>query len=212
MKKLRVLLLALCMLLSLSPAAFAVGGLIGPSQSAIDRMNQMREELAKQQEQTKSMSALMAQVTEKQAQAGEAAKYLNQARDLQKQAETSGKPTQMPADMMRYLDENRLNYDRAAAGGYSAQQWRKVTGSLEDQFDKLGLETQQLMVKVQNAMGEYNASSSMPSSSRGQSLFSTEGMGNTDLPPIATSLIVGVILGMAAMWAIERSRQRRSRI
>ena len=73
------------------------------------------------------------------------------------------------------------------------------------------------MVKMQELMGEFNSYSQGASSSlqggykplqgitRGQSLFSQHG-GVVNTAPIATSMIIGVFIGMAVMWGILKKK------
>lgn len=83
---------------------------------------------------------------------------LQQARQLQADAKSTNKATQMPADMENYMKTNHLAFDTTCNDNWhSKDEWDVSIQSLQAQLDKVGSNTQQLMVFVQDFMGQYNS-------------------------------------------------------
>ena len=94
----------------------------------------------------------------------EVAKYLQEARQLQADAKAGapnalkGKYTAMPKDMKAYMDANGLAYDKTGNDDWhSADDWEVAITSLKARQDSLGTNTQQMMVYIQDFMGQYNS-------------------------------------------------------
>ncbi|MCL2029305.1 MAG: USH1C-binding protein 1, partial [Deltaproteobacteria bacterium] len=69
-----------------------------------------------------------------------------------------GKYTLMPPEMKAYMDANGLAYDHQSNDDYhSADDWEVAITSLKAHQDQLGTNTQQLMVYIQDFMGQYNS-------------------------------------------------------
>ncbi len=88
----------------------------------------------------------------------EVAALLQQARQLQADAKSSDDPTRMTSEMKSYMDSNDLAYDKT--GGiwcHTHEEWEVAIASLQAHQEQLGTNTQQLMVYVQDFMGQYNS-------------------------------------------------------
>ena len=158
------------------------------------------------------------QIKDMQENQKEVATYIGKARSLQNEARIQNKSTTMPEDMVTYFKVHDLHYDTSGNDyTHTFEQWKVAIQSLSQYQEMLGMQTQQLMVYVQDYMGQYNsylqgansalqqANQTLQTLARGQSLFSAEG-GKVDVAPIATSVIVGVIIGMLTMWTIMRKK------
>ena len=148
----------------------------------------------------------------------EVATYIGKARSLQNEARIQNKSTTMPEDMVTYFKVHDLHYDTSGNDyTHTFEQWKVAIQSLSQYQEMLGMKTQQLMIVIQDYMGQYNAymqgantaiqrgNETLRNLARGQSLLSAEG-GKVDVAPIATSVIVGIIIGMLTMWAIVRKK------
>lgn len=148
------------------------------------------------------------------------AAFIEEARRLHATARTSGMPTAMPGKMQYYFEFNAISYGKTANNMYSDKQWESPITALQQQQEKLGADTQQKMINVQTCMGQYNsylqdaksqinnANTTLSSSARGQSLFSTKGSA-VEVAPVATSAVVGLLVGMLSMWLILRKKANR---
>lgn len=158
------------------------------------------------------------QIKDMQEKQKEAATYIAKARSLQNEAKIQNKSTTMPEDMVTYFKAHALHYDTNGNDyTHTFEQWEVAIQSLSQYQDMLGMQIQQLMVEIQDYMGQYNAylqgansaiqhgNQTLQNLTRGQSLFSAEG-GKVDVAPMATSVIVGIIIGMLTMWAIVRKK------
>ncbi|MDR3043529.1 MAG: hypothetical protein LBU75_04600 [Desulfovibrio sp.] len=88
----------------------------------------------------------------------ECAAMIAKARDLQNQAKAGDKCTDMPADMKDYFQKNGLKYDtKGNDDHHNKDEWEYNIQSLTAYRDQLGTDTQQLMVFVQDYMGQYNS-------------------------------------------------------
>ena len=100
----------------------------------------------------------MDEIEKIQAEQQEVADMLNQARQAQADAKSTGKNTTMPPEMAAYMDANGLAYDKTGNDlSMSADEWEVAITSLKAHQDQLGTNTQQLMVYVQDFMGQYNS-------------------------------------------------------
>lgn len=226
-KKITVMCAVWLLMLVLAPAALAanpsgMGDVGGPGHN--ESLNEIFARLQMELAQSSKDSAMggINEIEKLQSEQKELAGYLDQARALQAQAKSSGSYTLMPDAMKRYMDQNHLAYDRTGGDAlHDKDEWNVAIQSLQARQERLGTDIQQQMVHVQDFMGQYNSytqgsnsvnnnasSVTLSSIARGQSLFSTEGSADTDLSPIATSLLIGVLVGMAVMWGILRNRPR----
>lgn len=87
----------------------------------------------------------------------ECAAMIAKARELQNTAKNSG-ATDMPADMKAYFQKNGLKWDtKGDDDHHNKDEWEYNIQSLTAYRDQLGTDTQQLMVFVQDYMGQYNS-------------------------------------------------------
>ena len=102
----------------------------------------------------------MDEIEKIQAEQQEVADMLNQARQLQADAKSGGDKAQttMPKEMAAYMDANGLAYDKTGGDlNMTADEWEVAITSLKAQQDQLGTNTQQMMVYIQDFMGQYNS-------------------------------------------------------
>ena len=206
------------------------GTMVNNSQQAVGTMNNidssseslalMFARLNLQQSQQAHNAAMdgINQIKDMQEKQKEAATYIGKARSLQNEAKIQNKSTTMLEDMVTYFKAHDLHYDTSGNDyTHTFEQWEVAIQSLSQYQEMLGMKTQQLMIVIQDYMGQYNAymqgantaiqrgNETLRNLARGQSLFSAEG-GKVDVAPIATSVIVGIIIGMLTMWAIVRKK------
>jgi hypothetical protein len=66
--------------------------------------------------------------------------------------------SEMPAEMVKYMDKYGLAYDKEDNDNFhDKDEWDVAIQSLQAKLDNIGSETQQLMVFVQDYMGQYNS-------------------------------------------------------
>ncbi|MBQ7025412.1 MAG: hypothetical protein IJN31_02280, partial [Peptococcaceae bacterium] len=195
MKKWKAILAMLLVLLVPCQAVWAVESDLVPTGSLQVMFAQLQKEQAeiiKQQamQQMKETEAL-------QAEQRQVSGYLNQARSLQSEAEASDSATAMPGEMQEYMLKNGLAYDTTGDDlNMTYEEWDVAISSLESRMEMLGLQTQQMMVNVQEFIGAYNANQQVngnqiiSSLSRGQSMY-----GDSSAGLMITTLIVGMVLG-----------------
>ena len=100
----------------------------------------------------------MEQIQNAQDEQKEIADMLQKARQLQADAKKDDKATLMPPEMIRYMNKNGLAYDKKGNDNkHGHEEWDVAIQSLQAQLDKVGSNTQQLMVFVQDYMGQYNS-------------------------------------------------------
>ena len=158
------------------------------------------------------------QIKDMQEKQKEIATYIGKARSLQNEAKMQNKSTTMPEDMVLYFKAHALHYDTNGNDyTHTSEQWEVAIQSLSQYQEMLGVQIQQLMVDIQNYIARYNSylqgansaiqqgNQTLQSLTRGQSLFSAEG-GKVDVAPIATSVTVGIIIGMLTMWTMMRKK------
>lgn len=232
MKKAIVMLCTLCLMLALAiPASANLVEAVGDSGavSGVDSLGtttsinftfaKLQMELAASAKE--SAMVYIQRIQELQAQQKEADNHLREARSLQETARRTGNTTQMPAPMAAFMNEKNIPYKKNVIGGmYNADDWDVIIRSLEANFEQVGTDVQTQMVYVQDFMNQYNAylqgannaiqggMQVLTATARGQSLFSTGGAASMAYPPIVISLLAGVVVGMALMWAIQRKRLR----
>lgn len=211
MKKWKAILAMLLVLLVPCQAVWAVGDNLVPTgnlQVMFAQLQQEQAEIIKQQamQQMKETAAL-------QAEQRQVSGYLDQARSLQSEAEASDSATAMPGEMQEYMLKNGLAYD--TTGGdldMTYEEWDVAISSLESRMEMLGVQTQQLMVYLQDFIGAYNASQgganqTISSLSRGQSMY-----GDSSAGLMITTLIVGMVLGCLITVAAEKMMKKGKRV
>ena len=212
MKKWKAILAMLLVLLVPCQAAWAVGDNLVPTgnlQLMFAQLQQEQAEIIKQQ-----AMQLMEKIDALQAEQRQVSGYLSQARSLQSEAETSDSATAMPGEIQEYMLKNGLAYD--TTGGdldMTYEEWDVAISSLESRMEMLGLQTQQMMVNVQEFIGAYNANQQVngnqiiSSLSRGQSMY-----GDSSAGLMITTLIVGMVLGCLITVAAEKMMKKGKRV
>ncbi|MBQ2993906.1 MAG: hypothetical protein IJD56_00250 [Peptococcaceae bacterium] len=212
MKKWKAILVMLLVLLVPCQAAWAVGDNLVPTgnlQLMFAQLQQEQAEIIKQQamQQMKETAAL-------QAEQRQVSGYLDQARSLQSEAEASDSATAMPGEMQEYMLKNGLAYDTTGDDlDMTYEEWDVAISSLESRMEMLGVQTQQLMVNVQEFIGAYNANQqvngnqTISSLSRGQSMY-----GDSSAGLMITTLIVGMVLGCLITVAAEKMMKKGKRV
>lgn len=211
MKKWKAILAMLLVLLVPCQAVWAAEDDLVPTgnlQVMFAQLQQEQAEIIKQQamQQMKETAAL-------QAEQRQVSGYLDQARSLQSEAEASDSATAMPGEMQEYMLKNGLAYD--TTGGdldMTYEEWDVAISSLESRMEMLGVQTQQLMVYLQDFIGAYNASQgganqTISSLSRGQSMY-----GDSSAGLMITTLIVGMVLGCLITVAAEKMMKKGKRV
>lgn len=172
-------------------------------------------ELTKQQAMDK-----MDQITEAQEEQRQVGAFLNTAKQCQLDAVNTQEATEMPADMAEYMDANALSYDTTGDDLLmTAEEWDVAITSLESHLEKLGLETQQQMICLQDYMGQYNsylqntntqisnANQALSNLARGQSMY-----GDSEVGLAVTGLVLGLVLGCAATLAVQKVRRKKDAV
>lgn len=200
----------------------------GSSSSAAVILAKMQLEMAQQ---TKNGAAqYMNSINEAQTRQKQASQFLETAKS-QKQAleaaRTRGNSQDvqtamtMPGQMQAFLQQNGMaGCMQAASGGmFDERGWETVIYTLESYIEMTASDIQSQMGHMQDFMGQYNSYTGsscstlqqgmqqLQSTTRGQSLFSANGVTVT-VVPAATAAIAGILLGMLAMWLIMRSRAK----
>lgn len=212
MKKWKAILAMLLVLLVPCQAVWAVESDLVPTgslQVMFAQLQQEQAEIIKQQamQQMKETEAL-------QAEQRQVSGYLDQARSLQSEAEASDSATAMPGEMQEYMLKNGLAYDTTGDDlNMTYEEWDVAISSLESRMEMLGLQTQQMMVNVQEFIGAYNANQQVngnqiiSSLSRGQSMY-----GDSSAGLMITTLIVGMVLGCLITVAAEKMMKKGKRV
>ena len=212
MKKWKAILAMLLVLLVPCQAVWAVESDLVPTgnlQLMFAQLQQEQAEIIKQQamQQMKETEAL-------QAEQRQVSGYLDQARSLQSEAEASDSATAMPGEMQEYMLKNGLAYDTTGDDlDMTYEEWDVAISSLESRMEMLGVQTQQLMVNVQEFIGAYNANQRVngnqiiSSLSRGQSMY-----GDSSAGLMITTLIVGMVLGCLITVAAEKMMKKGKRV
>ena len=212
MKKWKAILAMLLVLLVPCQAVWAVESDLVPTgslQVMFAQLQQEQAEIIKQQamQQMKETEALQAELRQ-------VSGYLDQARSLQSEAEASDSATAMPGEMQEYMLKNGLAYDTTGDDlDMTYEEWDVAISSLESRMEMLGLQTQQMMVNVQEFIGAYNANQQVngnqiiSSLSRGQSMY-----GDSSAGLMITTLIVGMVLGCLITVAAEKMMKKGKRV
>ena len=198
------LIAAILMALSMTGGAFAQE-ITTNSSNSTSAANLDASELQLEMAETVKNQAMdrMDQIAKTQEEQKQAAGYLNEARQAQADARNSEGTSGMSDAMKQYMDNNGLAYDKTGDdSSMTANEWDTTINSLEDHLEKLGTETQQQMVYVQDFIGQYNSylqgantqisnsQQTLTSLSRGMSLY-----GDSDAGLAVTALVVGLVLG-----------------
>lgn len=212
MKKWKAILAMLLVLLVPCQAVWAVESDLVPTgslQVMFAQLQQEQAEIIKQQ-----AMQLMEKIDALQAEQRQVSGYLNQARSLQSEAEASDSATAMPGEMQEYMLKNGLAYDTTGDDlNMTYEEWDVAISSLESRMEMLGLQTQQMMVNVQEFIGAYNANQQVngnqiiSSLSRGQSMY-----GDSSAGLMITTLIVGMVLGCLITVAAEKMMKKGKRV
>ena len=212
MKKWKAILAMLLVLLVPCQAVWAVESDLVPTgnlQLMFAQLQQEQAEIIKQQamQQMKETEALQAELRQ-------VSGYLDQARSLQSETEASDSATAMPGEMQEYMLKNGLAYDTTGDDlDMTYEEWDVAISSLESRMEMLGLQTQQMMVNVQEFIGAYNANQQVngnqiiSSLSRGQSMY-----GDSSAGLMITTLIVGMVLGCLITVAAEKMMKMGKRV
>lgn len=171
-------------------------------------------ETAKQQ-----AMAQMDQIAKIQAEQKLVSAFLNTARQCQSDAESTGEETEMPSDMADYMKENGLSYDTDGNDLLmTSDEWDTAIKSLESRLEKLGTDTQQQMVYIQDFMGKYNsyllgeniqtpnANQTITNLARGQSMY-----GDSEVGLAVTGLVVGLVLGCLITLMAQSLRRKKDK-
>ena len=191
MKKWKAILAMLLVLLVPCQAVWAVESDLVPTgslQVMFAQLQQEQAEIIKQQ-----AMQLMEKIDALQAEQRQVSGYLSQARSLQSEAETSDSATAMPGEIQEYMLKNGLAYDTTGDDlNMTYEEWDVAISSLESRMEMLGLQTQQMMVNVQEFIGAYNANQQVngnqiiSSLSRGQSMYGDSSAGLMITPSISS--------------------------
>jgi hypothetical protein len=98
------------------------------------------------------------QIQKSQDEQKQVAKLLQDARRLQADAASKKGCTEMTPEMIKYMTDNNLAWDKTGNDYlHNKDEWNVAVQSLQAHLDTLGTNTQQLMVFVQDYMGQYNS-------------------------------------------------------
>ena len=102
--------------------------------------------------------AYIEKIQNNQAKQEECAEMIRRAQALQNTAGEDG-ATDMPADMVKFYNDNGIDYDKTATGRryHNKDEWDFNIQQLTGLRDQLGTSTQQDMVFVNDFMGQYNS-------------------------------------------------------
>ena len=111
------------------------------SQAAKDSAMEKMDQIKASQEERKLVSRL-----------------LNECRQQQANAQSNDKCTEMSDECVKYMNEHGLAYDKTGSDNlHNKDEWKVAITSLEGRLDEVGSDTQQMMVYVQDFMGQYNS-------------------------------------------------------
>lgn len=163
-----------------------------------------------------SAETYMKQIEEIYEEQEKVSKFINEARQLQSDARISGKATEMPYDMVTYMNAKDLSYD-TTGNDYlmDADEWEYNIESLEIYQEDLNNKTQTLMVYLQDFISQYNsylqgassavseASETLTKIANGQSMYGTSEAGLA-----LTGLVLGLVLGCAVTLVVQKLRKK----
>ncbi len=219
-KSIICLALATMLALSLQSTAFAsnssnVGALDGGVSTESTQIMFAQLEIAEAYQ--KQVADTTTQVGQLQQEQREAANHLIIAQNLQALAKSRDTATEMPADIASYMQANNLAYDTTGNDLLmTADEWNTAVSSLQAHLEALGQNTQQMMVYLQDFIGQYNShlqdtdaqtqspNQTLSSLARGQSMY-----GDSDVGLAATTLVIGLALGCVATLGVQRLRGRK---
>ncbi len=93
-----------------------------------------------------------------QAEQSEVSAMLNEMRQAQANAKSEDEATGVSWDIKNYMDKNGLAYDTAGNDWiHTDEEWDVAITSMQGHLEQLGTNTQQLMVLVNDYMGQYNS-------------------------------------------------------
>ena len=120
--------------------------------SAMDYM----DEITKSQEEQKKVGDMLQQARQLQT---NAASSDSTQKAANKKATGYEACTNMPTEMKTYMKANDLAYDKTGNDDaiMSKDEWEVAITSLKAKLDKMGTDTQQKMIFVQDFMGQYNS-------------------------------------------------------
>ena len=185
---------------------------LGPT----DSIQFMFAKLQLAQAQVSSAETYMKQIEEVQEEQEKVSKFINEARRLQSDARISGKETEMPYDMVTYMNAKGLSYD-TTGNDYlmDADEWEYNIESLEIYQEDLNNKTQTLMVYLQDFISQYNsylqgassavseANETLTKIANGQSMYGTSEAGLA-----LTGLVLGLVLGCAVTLVVQKLRKK----
>jgi len=100
----------------------------------------------------------MDQIQSSQEERKKVSQFLNECRQAQADAQSKDKCTSMSDECVKYMKEHGLAYDKTGNDNlHNKDEWKVAITSLEGRLDELGSDTQQVMIYVQDFMGQYNS-------------------------------------------------------
>ncbi len=126
-------------------------------------------------------------IEEAQAEQARVSALLQEARQLQSDAKDD--KNYMPAEMAQYMSDNDLSFHKKdeimediQSGSnkekYSDEDWEVAIASLQAHLDQIGTNTQQIMVLINDYMGQYNSYLQGASTSISQATQTTQSISN----------------------------------
>lgn len=177
----------------------------GSVQQLFAQLQQQQAQQAKQQAQQ-----YMQEIQKEQELQTTVSNYCNVARECGADAASKGEKQSMPNDMRAFLQQNNLFPSGVKPDDpkYSEEDWELIAASLAGYLERLGTDTQQQMVYIQDYMGSYNqylqgANQQMEAASRSQTMLGGSSAGMT-----ITSLLVGAVAGAVITLVVTRKRRK----
>ncbi|MDD2966854.1 MAG: hypothetical protein PHN64_05105 [Desulfovibrionaceae bacterium] len=129
---------------------------LGPTQSVqlmFAKLQLAQSEICKNQ-----ANEYMNEITQIQDKQKECAEMISRARELQNKAKADGGTTEMPADMVKYFNDNGLAIESTGDDNlHNKDEWDYNLKSLTNFQEQIGTKTQTLMVYLQDFIGQYNS-------------------------------------------------------
>lgn len=159
------------------------------------------------------VQARMDQIQALQAEQRLVSGYINAAKQAKNSAESTSSEIEIPADMAQYMRNNGLSYGDDAL--LSAEEWADAVASLTSRLEQLGTQTQQLMIYMQDYLGQYTSyldsanqqintsNQTLTSLARGQSMY-----GDSDAGLAVTALVIGLVLGCLVTVSVQKIRRK----
>ena len=118
------------------------------SQAAKDSAMEKMDQIKASQEERKQVSQLLNECRQQQA----------NAKSGTGDCPWDKKASMMSEECQKYMDEHGLAYDKTGNDlANNEDEWKVAITSLEGRLDEVGSDTQQMMVYVQDFMGQYNS-------------------------------------------------------